>query len=216
MLKGVIFDLDGVLVNSEPVAFLATKKAFAQAGVKIEKRDVVPFIGAGGERYVFGLAEKFHVNDKKDEILQKREEYYLGMTDKVQGWDTRQSLEKLRKAGLKLALATSARRERMEILLKTVDMTPLFFDATVTGDEAVHKKPDPEIFLKALHKMKLKMDECVIVEDSVNGVQAAKRAGVKCIAVLTSFKKSDLKMAHHICGDVRDAVDYILKHKDSL
>ena len=138
------------------------------------------------------------------------------MTNKVVGWETKQTLEKLKKVGLRLALATSARRERMELLLKTIDMTPLFFDATVTGDEAVHKKPDPEIFMKTLDKLKLKMDECVIVEDSVNGVQAAKKAGVKCIAVLTSFKKSDLKMAYYICKDVRDAVDYILKHKDSL
>ena len=213
MLRGVLFDLDGVLVNSEPVAFLATKKAFKDVGVTITKEDVLPFIGAGAEAYVHGLIVKYHVPVKHQGIvLEKREKYYVEMACDVQGWDVKERLLRLKKNGLKIALATSARRKpRAEELLKRASLKIGDFDAAVTGEEVVKKKPSPDIFLKAAERLHLKPEECIVIEDSVNGMMAAKNAGMRCIAVLTTFSKKELKEAQLHCKDVTVALDLILK-----
>jgi len=104
-----------------------------------------------------------------------------------------------------LAIATSADEIKMTSSLKEVGLLKSIFDATVNGLEVEKKKPFPDIFIKAANKLNLKPKECLVVEDAINGVVAAKAAGCKCLALKTSFNEIDLKDADWIVNNLLDA-----------
>jgi HAD superfamily hydrolase (TIGR01509 family) len=89
--------------------------------------------------------------------------------------------------GIKLAVATSADRFKMDVNLKVIGLDAHIFDALITGSDIQRKKPAPDIFLKAAECMGVAPENCVVFEDAVSGVQAAKAAGCRCVGVTTSF-----------------------------
>jgi HAD superfamily hydrolase (TIGR01509 family) len=100
-----------------------------------------------------------------------------------------------RARGLKTAVATSADRVKLEGNLREIGLPADRFDACITGDDIVRKKPDPEIFLKAAAAVGLPAGRCVVVEDAPNGIRAAKAAGAGCIGVTSSFPAERLREA---------------------
>jgi HAD superfamily hydrolase (TIGR01509 family) len=119
-------------------------------------------------------------------------------------------IARCREAGIKTAIATSADLMKMEINLREIGLPAETFDATVNGLEVVHKKPSPEIYLTAAGRVGVDPCHCLVVEDAVNGVQAAKAAGMYCLALTTSFDAEQLKQADWICGDLEEALFLIL------
>jgi beta-phosphoglucomutase-like phosphatase (HAD superfamily) len=115
------------------------------------------------------------------------------------------------KYGVKTAIATSADRMKMEINLRETGLPAETFDATVNGLQVKHKKPSPEIYLTAAQKLGVEPSRCLVVEDAVNGVQAAKAAGMYCMALTTSFDAEQLKDADIICKDLSEAPDDIFR-----
>ncbi len=99
----------------------------------------------------------------------------------------------------------------MEINLREIGIPASTFDATINGLEVVNKKPDPEIFLKAASKLGLKPEECLVVEDAVNGIKAGKAAGCKCLGLTTSFSAGLLKEADWIAKDLSEVPDEIIQ-----
>jgi HAD superfamily hydrolase (TIGR01509 family) len=114
-------------------------------------------------------------------------------------------IRKAKSMRLKLAVATSADRVKMEVNLRNIGISEGTFMATVNGLEVKRKKPFPDIFEKAAEKIGINPKECLVVEDAVNGVQAAKAAGAKCLALTTSFPKSEFKLADWVSGTLADA-----------
>jgi HAD superfamily hydrolase (TIGR01509 family) len=114
----------------------------------------------------------------------------------------REFIGKGRKKGLKLAVATSADHVKMEANLNEINLLPDLFNATVNGLEVEHKKPHPDIYLKASEKLGLKPEECLVVEDAPSGIKAAVAAGCKCLAVTSSFPKNKLAEADWICDSL--------------
>jgi HAD superfamily hydrolase (TIGR01509 family) len=207
MIKGVIFDMDGVIVDSERFICEAGIKMFAEHNVFVKPEDFVPFVGAGENRYLGGVAERygFPIDIEKDkartyeiyaEIVKGKLKPLPGVIDFI---------KRCRSRKLKLALATSADKVKMLVNLKEIGIPPETFDAIVNGLDVKKKKPDPEIFLSAAKKMNLFCSECLVVEDAVNGVKAAKAAGAKCLALTTSFSPEDLKSADWIASKLADA-----------
>ena len=194
MLKGVIFDMDGVIVDSEEFICEAAIRMFAEHGITVHPEDFIPFIGAGENRYIGGPAEKygFPINLEQDKAR----------TYKIYGEFVRYKLKplpgavefvnKCKDRGLKVALASSADEIKIEINLSEIRLPWETFDAVVTGLDVERTKPDPEIFLLAAEKLGLSPSECLVVEDAVNGVEAAKAAGAKCLALTTSFRTDEL------------------------
>jgi HAD superfamily hydrolase (TIGR01509 family) len=194
---GVIFDMDGVLLDSEPFICKAATMMFAERGLAVKPEDFVPFVGAGENRYVGGVAEKYHFPVDIEQVKKRTYEIYL---DIIQG-----RLEPLpgavefiaacRTAGRRIALATSADRVKAEGNLREIQVPFSTFDAVVTGLDVTHRKPHPEIFLSAAKQLGLGPIACLVVEDAVNGVQAAKAAGCRCLALTTSFSQEVLTSA---------------------
>ena len=117
-----------------------------------------------------------------------------------------------RELNLKLALATSADKGKVLTNLREIGIPPEKFDAVVNGLDVEKKKPDPEIFLTAAEEINLTNPECLIVEDAINGVEAAKAAGSKCLALTTSFTAEELQKADWIAPTLAEVPDEAILH----
>lgn len=196
-IRAVIFDMDGVLVDSEPLINAAAIAMFREKGLVVQPEDFLPFVGAGEARYIGGVAE--HYRFPLDVPAAKRRTYEIYLDLIQSGLEAfpgvRELLHTCREAGLSIAVASSADMIKVRANLETIDFPINFWDAVVTGEEVIHKKPAPDIFLAASRKLRVTAPKCVVVEDAVNGVQAATAAGMRCVAVATSFPADHLAQA---------------------
>jgi beta-phosphoglucomutase len=204
MIRGVLFDMDGVLVDSEEFICRAAIEMFREKGIIANREDFVPFVGMGENRYIGGVAYKYRLEADIEEI--KARTYYI--YDKIATGNLHalpgavEFVKNCRKRGLKLALATSADRFKMEVNLREMELPESSFDTTVNGLEVQRRKPFPDIYLEAAARLGLSPEECLVVEDAVSGVRAGKAAGCKCLALTTSFKAEELKEADWICENL--------------
>ena len=195
---GVIFDMDGVLCDSEDFICEAAMRMFKQNhGVDVDPDDFKPFVGTGEDRYIGGVADKHRValDPKRDkattydiylEIIKGRLEPLPGAIDFI---------DDCKRRGMKVAVATSADIVKMNGNLTEIGLPAETFDARVNGLDVEHKKPAPDIFLKAAEQLGLDPARCLVVEDAENGCQAAKAAGAMCLGLTTSFSANALRVA---------------------
>lgn len=194
-LRGVIFDMDGVLCDSEPFINEAAIRMFKEVhGVEVRPEDFHPFVGAGEDRYIGGVAEKYGIRLDMPGDKLKTYEIYLriirGRLHSLPG--AVDFIGRCRHRGLRLAVATSADTLKMEGNLQEIGLAKSLFDAIVTGNDVERKKPDPQIFLLAAQRLGLGPAECLVVEDAPNGIRAAHAAGSRCLALSTTFRPDDL------------------------
>jgi beta-phosphoglucomutase len=206
MIKGILFDMDGVLVDSEPFICKAAIMMFEELGVKVMPEDFHPFVGMGENRYIGGVAENHAVFVDIEKVKARTYEIYehivRGNLSALPG--AHQFISECRKRGFRLALATSADRVKMEVNLREIALTASTFNYIVTGLEVENKKPAPDIYLKAAKEIGLEPHECLVVEDAVSGIKAGKAAGCRCLAVTSSFDAKALSEADWICGSLMD------------
>jgi HAD superfamily hydrolase (TIGR01509 family) len=204
---GVIFDMDGVLVDSEPFICKAAMMMFAEHGLTVRPEDFLPFVGAGENRYIGGVAEKYNFSIDIERDKKRTYDIYLeiikGELKPLPG--VREFISQCRAIGLKLAVASSADVRKVQGNLTEVGLPLETFDAVVTGEDVVNKKPAPDIFIAAAKKLNLQPAECLVVEDAVNGIQAAKAAGARCLALATSFNEYQLNQADWIAANLSEA-----------
>ena len=213
MIKGVLFDMDGVLVDSEEYIAKAAVEMFSREGLEVKEEDFIPFVGSGEDRYLGGVAEKYgltiDINNAKVKTYKIYGELVEGKLSPLSG--VLDFIEKAKLKGLKLAVATSADKIKMEINLGNIGISEDTFDATVNGLEVERKKPFPDIFELAAKKIGLKPQECLVVEDAVSGVEAAKSAGAMCLGLMTSFTSEELAQADWISNTLADAPEECLE-----
>lgn len=195
-IHGVIFDMDGVLCDSEPFICEAACRMFAERYVHtMQPEDFVPFVGAGENRYLGGPAEKYGIHLDLESDKARTYAIYLeiirGRLDPLPG--ARQFVADCRRRGVKLAVATSADRIKMDGNLAQIGIAPESFDYCVTGTDVVNKKPHPEIFLNAAKNLGLEPRQCLVVEDAPNGVRAGKSAGSRVLGLTSSFDEATLR-----------------------
>jgi beta-phosphoglucomutase len=212
MIRGVLFDMDGVLSDSEEFICKAAIIMFKELGTKVTKEDFDPFVGTGENRYIGGVAEKYDLQINIDEVKARTYEIYLdiikGNLSPLPG--ACEFINSCRERGFKLALATSTDKIKMEANLVEIGIPVTSFDATINGLEVEMKKPFPEIYIKAAERIGLKPEECLVVEDAVSGIKAAKSAGCKCLALTNSFERSLLHEADWICDSLSDVPEEAL------
>lgn len=205
-MKGVLFDMDGVLVDSEAYICKAAILMFKEKGLEVKPEDFLPFVGAGENRYLGGVAEKYNFPVDIDEIKARTYEIYgeiiQGELEPLEG--VMDFIAVCKQRDLKIAVATSADEVKMKANLKEIGIPVETFDAAVNGLMIKNKKPDPEIFITAAKHLGLSPEECLVVEDAVNGVEAGKRAGAKVLAIMSSFNREQLKDADWIVENLAD------------
>jgi HAD superfamily hydrolase (TIGR01509 family) len=212
LIKGVLFDMDGVLVDSEWFICEAALRMFREKGLTVERDDFLPFVGAGENRYLGGVAEKYHFDlDVESSKARVYDIYYDLVKGKLQPLPgVFEFIEKCRKKGLKLALATSADKAKMDVNLHEIGMGEYVFDVKLNGLDVKRKKPFPDIYLAAADKLGLKPEECLVVEDAVNGIESGRKAGARTLALTTSFKAELFPDADWIAEDLSKAGDDVI------
>lgn len=200
--KAIIFDVDGVLVDSEKFIAQAALRLFDRLGIQVNQDEFKPYIGTGEQKFLEGIAAKYDIRiptDAKKQLYGFYKEQVTGKLQMIKG--ARNFIEVCRKNKFKMAIATSSDSDKMLTSFNAVGIEVSMFDAIVTGDEVTNRKPDPEIFLLSCKKLNINPQDCLVVEDSVNGVIAAKAAGCGCLGITSTFDKSALHLADLIADD---------------
>jgi HAD superfamily hydrolase (TIGR01509 family) len=205
-ILAVIFDMDGVLTDSEPLINSAAIAMFAEAGLRVLPEDFHPFVGTGEDRYIGGVAQKYQFNLDLPAAKRRTYELYLAMvpTRLVSFPGAQNLVVACRQAGLRIAVASSADRVKIEANLAKIGLPAETWDTVVTGEDIIAKKPAPDIFLYAAAKFGIPPSQCVVVEDAVNGVAAAKAAGMRCVAVAQTFPAPLLSAADLVRPAISD------------
>jgi len=213
MLKAVLFDMDGVLVDSEEYICQAAIEMFREKGILAQPEDFIPFVGSGENRYIGGVAEKYNfaLNLERDKA-RTYEIYDRIVSNKLNPLPgVLEFIAVCRRKGLKTAVATSADEIKMNINLREMGIPAETFDATVNGLQIERKKPFPDIYMKASKMLGVEPGECLVVEDAPNGVEAAKAAGMKCLAIMSGFSEKELKDADWIVKDLTSLPTKVLE-----
>ena len=212
-LKAILFDMDGVLLDSEEYICRAGIMMFKEKGHEVSPDDFLEFTGMGENRYLGGVAEKngipFELEQDKARTYEIYGEIVAGKLEAFAG--VVEFIDKCRSRGLKLAVASSADPPKVEINLAEIGIPLSTFGTVVTGLDIEHKKPSPDIFLKAAENLGVDASECLVIEDAISGVAAGKAAGAKVLALTTSFSVEELSAADWITGQLSDVGDEVLE-----
>ncbi|MEI6167445.1 MAG: HAD-IA family hydrolase [bacterium] len=203
-MRAIIFDMDGVLTDSEPLICEAAMAMFRERGVTVQPEDFHPFVGTGENRYLGGVAEKYGVALDLVEAKARTYELYLEMVPvRLEAFPGAVELVgKCREAGWLCAVASSADRIKIEANLNKIGLPPAMWPAIVTAEDVERRKPDPAIFLMAASRLGVSPAQCTVVEDAVNGIAAAKAAGMRCVAVASTFPANLLGQADLVRSSV--------------
>lgn len=195
--QAVLFDNDGIVLNSEPIIFEATVQVFAQYGVRLKHRDIQDGIGAGA-KYVTDPLQKYGLDGVSvDDLMRAREAAFrqlaVGRLQPFPGFIPLAHF--LRQHGIQTALASSESTEAIMHNIGSAGVPPTLFDVIVDSSKIQKKKPAPDIFLEGAANLGVSPPQCLVIEDSPPGITAAKNAGMPVIAVTTSFRRDRLQEA---------------------
>jgi HAD superfamily hydrolase (TIGR01509 family) len=192
---GLIFDMDGVLIDSEPLHKRAKELAFAEVGIVLADSVYDSYKGQPDATMLPEiLTARGFSNERIGELLRRKRQIYEGIEHDLKTIDGAADFVRWAASRYKIALATSATARNREATLGLLGIGHLFH-AVVDASGHQRPKPDPEVFLIALEKLSLKAADCWIIEDSVNGLRAAKAAGCFSAAITTTFDRNTLVTA---------------------
>ncbi len=185
MLEAVIFDMDGVLIDSEPFHLVVNEKIFANLGINLSEDEYHSFIGTTHKDMWSTIKKRYNLPQSVPELVNmqvsgninyiKNEE--IGPI-KIKG--VTELLSKIARENIKIGIASSSPTEVIELVLNKLGISD-YFSGVVGGEEIKKGKPSPDIFLKAAKRLDAKPSDCIVIEDSKNGVLAAKAAGMRCV-----------------------------------
>ena len=185
MLEAVIFDMDGVIIDSEPMHLAIEKSIFKELGIHVTEEEHNSYIGTTSY-YMWDLVKKkYGLIDEVSYLVENDRNLYLDYLDKNKNGikpihGVIDLLKMLKGDKLKLAVASSSPINVIEKVINTLNLKD-YFDVLVTGDYVKESKPQPDIFLYAAKMLKVNPLKCIVIEDSMAGTIAAKRAEMKCI-----------------------------------
>lgn len=215
--KGVIWDMDGVIVDSGPHHFKAWQKVFGERGVQFTEEDFKKKFGQRNDTIIrYALGEKTTAQEIEQVAREKEETFRRLAGDNLRPYPGAIELVRsLRGRGFKVALSSSAPFENIRLVTGALKIGDCF-DAIVSGHEVSEGKPSPQGFLLAARRLSLKPERCIVIEDAVAGVEACLRAGMRCVAVTNSHPRQNLAAAHLIVDSLEKvSVDELDKLLDS-
>jgi cytidine deaminase len=212
MITAILFDMDGVLIDSERYISAAAIAYFASLGVQVQPEDFIPHVGAGEDRYLGNVAEQYGVSL---DIERAKMDTYAIYEQLITGKEAAlpgviRFITNAHRAGITMAVATSADKRKMEINLQVMGLDPSWFSVLINGKDIDRKKPFPDIYLKAAEDIGIDIQQAVVFEDANNGVQAANTAGALCGGITTSFTGDQLRSsgADFIISGLDDFPDF--------
>ncbi|MBT3602710.1 MAG: HAD family phosphatase [Candidatus Latescibacteria bacterium] len=216
--QAVIFDMDGLIVDSETIYYNAYNQTLNDLGVDIPREEYMRCVGHPVEGNSAEAVKIYDLPIRPEDFLEswmKRFENAIGDPEQIELMPGFLDLiAHLRQKKYKLGIASSTPRHRMQTTLKNgvlphldVDAIDQIFSALFSGSDVTNTKPDPEIYLKAAAKLDVEPKHCIVFEDSSAGVQSAKAAGMTSVAVPNFFTAHhDHSQAHHILKSLHEAI----------
>ncbi|MDO6354047.1 beta-phosphoglucomutase [Caloramator sp. CAR-1] len=187
MIKGCIFDLDGVVVDTAKYHYLAWKRLANELGFEFTEHDNERLKGVSRMKSLEILLEIGKLSfdeDTKLKLAEKKNNWYVEYISKMDESEilpgVKEFLSKLKESGYKIALGSVSKNAM--IILENTNLKQ-YFDAIIDGNKVTKAKPDPEVFLKGAEELNLKPEECIVFEDAIAGIEAARRANMKVIGV---------------------------------
>ena len=215
MIKGIIFDMDGVLVlGANKYHVEAWEKAFREFDIDLQtisEDEYGKLEGMKGDEIENIILKQNNIllsPELKDRIYKRKKEIFKEIDDPYAPRETKTLLNDLKNQGLKLAVASGNNRYIVENFIKKYNLQEIF-GAIITGDEIEKGKPDPEVFLTALKKIDLHYNECIVVENAPLGIQAGKAAGIYVVAMTSTVSANFLKGADKIISNLSELKEII-------
>lgn len=208
MLKAVIFDMDGVIIDSEPMHNKAYHDMFDEVGIDVSTELYESFTGQSTINICKRLCDHFNLKEAPETLVALKRKHYkhffysnsdLGLIDGVLDL-----IKDYHKNGVTLVLGSSAAMTSINQIFERFDLDQ-YFIAKLSGGDLKESKPHPEIFIKAAEASGYSKKECIVIEDSTNGIKAAKAAGIFCVGY-DSFhsKNQDYSKADMVISDFKD------------
>lgn len=204
MVKAIIFDLDGVIIDSAELHKQSAAIVFRSIGLERASGDLSQLMGMRDQDIFHILKAKYRLSPLHENLVKKRIQIFLRLAASklTLKKGVLQLLPRLRRR-VKLAVTTSSAREIWQFADKKFNLSR-FFDVVVTGDDSKKGKPDPEPYLKTCERLGVDPKDCIVIEDAVAGVRAAKQAGAKCIAIAQGSSRAAFWEADYVVGSLAE------------
>jgi HAD superfamily hydrolase (TIGR01509 family) len=211
MIKAILFDLDGLMFDSEPHSLASWAAVLAERGVTLDQLTIDSILGRRIDATARTLIDKYHLPDTVPGLADAKTEYQIthlaGKVKPMPGLI--ELLDEIDRRGLAKAIASSGIRRYVDAVLRVNDLLDRF-SVIITGDQVAHGKPAPDVFLAAARALNVEPQHCLVLEDAPAGVQAAKAAGMTCIAVPDhSVAQLDLSQADKVVTSLHDVREFL-------
>ena len=213
MIKAIIFDMDGLMIDSERVTFECYQEILKGMNLTMDEEFYKTLLG----KPLKGIYQRFYDvygNDFPIEDVIKDVHALMAKRFETEGVPIKTGLksllEYLKENNYKTIVATSSNRDRVDTILSQAQITD-YFDDSICGDEVTKGKPNPEVFLKSCQKLGVNVDEAIVLEDSEAGIQASYDAGIKviCIPDMKYPEKQYEEKTFKILKDINDVTEYL-------
>lgn len=204
--------MDGVLVDTPYIACEATNILLAKEGINFSQKEFKKYLK-------FGIEDRVKIWNKEFDLSLSEKVFFKDfvnlqvqiLKDDMKNSNRRFILKKLKKLGLKLALATKAKKFKVDKILKALKLEEIF-DSIITGDTTEYHKPHPEVYLNSLSNLGIEPEDALVIEDSPHGIKSAKSANIKVTAYKTKvFSNEELKEADFIINDLNEIFNLLKK-----
>jgi HAD superfamily hydrolase (TIGR01509 family) len=207
MYKAFIFDMDGVIIDSEPLHFRVDQSVMQTLGIEISQHELEDYVGMTNPEMWSKLIEKYALTSSVEEIINIQVESKLSQLSEsneqpIEGIVELINLLKINKK--KIGLASSSPRIFIEAVLTKFNILS-YFDCIISGEEVPNGKPAPDIYIRMAELLETEVGDCLVLEDSRNGILAAKTAEMSCIGYINlNSGRQDLTKADYIVNDINE------------
>ena len=209
--KAILFDMDGVLIESEFLMRHSAIQALAEYGIEAKHEDFVEFTGMGEDKFVGGVAEKYGHTYTFD--MKERAYDYFGQQVKELAHvpnGVKEMLMALHEKGFVMAVCSAADLRKVRYNIQAIGVDESIFSALVTGSDVARKKPFPDIYLEGARRIGMEPKDCLVIEDAISGINAAHAAGMDAVGVPTTFSKEELMERVHpeyLLNEIKELTD---------
>lgn len=206
-MKAFIFDMDGVIIDSEPIHFQVDIETMKHLGCNMSKKELEKYVGTTNEYMLTDIKKNYNIKESIEEIT----DYKMKLTKRkiiesdlepIEG--IKELLVNLKENSIPAAIASSSPIDFINIVVEKFKIRD-YFQYIVSGEEVVNGKPAPDIYIETAKKLGFDAKDCTVIEDSKNGVQAAKSAGMKCIGFANvNSGNQDLSKADIIVDSIKE------------